>query len=713
MKRIALLIALSAVSFSVMLFIIGMTTVCFVALAVFLTALGVFLFKRKIKNALTVSATLLVIAAFGVYLCLFQTLNVNKTEELVGKSGTITCYVVEEPEYKGDYVKIYVKTSSDKTKNGNLCKSINLILYPSVDDEVAFAEVGDEITAKVEFCELKKESKRYYYADKIFVSAICESAAVTGHKYTPYETAVEIRQAVRQRINQNFSGDSRAILNGIVLGDDSAMSDELYNAFKVCGILHVTAVSGMHIGVLCSAIITVFMLFMKRRSAYLAALFPIFLVVAVTGFCPSGVRAGLMCIIAFISCVFLKKSDGLNSLGIAVVIMLFINPFYVCDLGFGLSCLATAGVIVATKIYSDAIAPRITVRKMWLKRFIEMTVMVFLQSIGAAIFTLPLQILEFGFVSLIVPVSSVFVSLAVVYILIITVVGIIISFIPVLGVASWVIFLIPKLLLEFIEIVTLSLAEIPFSYVPFGSFWAILWLGLSLLFIGVWYLVGKYGGKRALSVAVAGLFVVSLLASSLSLRGFVEISSINLEKGYCVVIYSGEKCVIIGSGSDKSDAYSILADLRLHGVKTVDAVLLPNGSENVSGGADTLCTNLSLERPSVINTEGKVYQTLENVEISAHPTDVGCYYEVTVFDKTVIIGAGGFVHDGACDVLFCTRALPKTRSAELTVVSGGELNGDLSSYGRVYYNSHGDISLKFVKGKEVAVYGKQNDRVYN
>lgn len=713
MKRIALLIALAVVSLSVMLFIMGMTAVYVVASAVFLTALVVFTFRRKIKNALTVSAALLVVAAFGVYLCLFQTLNVYKTEELVGKSGTITCYVSEEPEYKGDYAVVRVKTSSDKTKNENLCGSINLILYPSIDDEVAFAKVGDEITAKVKFCKLKKNSERYYYADKIFVSVICESATVTGHKYTLYETAVDIRQAVRQRINQNFSGDSRAMLNGIILGDDSAMSNELYNAFKACGILHITAVSGMHIGVLCSAIITVFMLFMKRRSAYLAALFPILLVVAVTGFCPSGVRAGLMCAIAFISYVFLKKSDGLNSLGIAVVIMLFINPFYVCDLGFGLSCLATAGVIVATKIYNDLVAPRIIIRKKWLKQLVEMMLMVFLQSIGAAIFTLPLQILEFGFASLIVPVSSVFVSSAVVYILIITVVGMIVSFIPFLGAASSVIFLIPKLLLKFIEIVTLYLAKIPFSYVPFGSFWAILWIGLSLLFIGVWYLVGKYGGKKVLSVAVAGLFVVSLLASSLSSRGFVEISSINLEKGYCVVIYSGEKCVIIGSGSDKSDAYNILANLRLRGVKTVDAVLLPNESENVAGGLNTLCNNLSLEQPSVTKTEGEVYETLENVEISAYPTEDGCYYKVTVFDKTVIIGAGSFVCESAFNVLFCTRALPQIESAEVTVISGGELNSDLSSYGEVYYNSYGDISLKFAKGKEVAVYGKQNDRVYN
>lgn len=705
MKRIALLTALASASLSVMLYIFGVKAVYPVTVFFFLTAAVVLGFKKKIQKALTISAALLIVAAFGVYLCFFQTLSVDKTKELTGKSGMITCLVREEPEYRGEYVALPVRTLSDKAKNSDLCGSVNLVLYPNVNEETATAEVGDEITAFVTFGELREGSERYRYSDRVYVSAICDDAEITGHKHTLYETAVKIRQAVRNKINQNFSGNSRAILNGIVLGDNSAMSDELYNAFKICGTLHVTAVSGMHIGALCSAIISLFMLFMKNRNAYLAALFPTFLIVAVTGFYPSGIRAGFMCAVTFLGLAFLKKGDGLNSLGVSALLMLIINPFYVCDLGFGLSCTATAGVIVATDFYNKRVESRIKIRNKWIRIPVQTATLLFLQSIGAAIFTLPLQIFEFGFVSVIVPISSVLLSSAVVYILIITVIGITVSFVPFIGEISSAIFLLPKLFIRFVEVVTLSLARLPFSYLSFGAFWVVLWLGMTLMFIGIWHLVGKYGGKRLLSVAIAGLFAVSLIASSVSSKGFVEISSINFEKGYSVVIYSGEKCVIIGGGSDKSDAQKILGDLRLHGVKTVDAVLLPTDSENVAGGVYDLCSYLSVSGSSVTKQEGEVYHTLENVKIYAHPYNDGCYYEVTVYDKTVIIGAGAYKADVECDVLFSTRALPEILSSDITVIQGLGIRGDLNRYGRIYCNESENVSIRFGR-KEVSVYGR-------
>ena len=700
-----MLIAVATVTLSVMLYIFGAAVVFVMTSAVFLVAIISFVLKRKFKNAVTVCAALLFVAAFGVYVCFVQTLTVDKVKELEGKSGTVTCHVTEEPEYKGDYVILQVKTDKDVAKNSNLCKNVNLSVAVLVDEDVAAAKIGDEITGVVTFKELDEAFKKSNYGRKIFVSATIKDATITGHKYTFYETAVKLRQAVRQKINQNFSGDSRGILNGVVLGDNSAMSDELYGAFKICGVIHVTAVSGLHIGVLCYAIITVLMLFLKKRTAYLVSLLPIFIVVAVTGFYPSAIRAGIMCAITFIGAAFFKKSDGLNSLGVSVILMLLVNPFYVCDLGFGLSCAATAGVIVATKIYNEYLSSKIKLRKKWLQIPIEAVLTVLIQSVGAVIFTLPLQILEFGFVSVVAPFSSVMICTAVSYALILAVPGIIVSFVPYASVVASVIFLIPKLFAKYIEVVILSLAKLPFSYLSFGAMWVILWMGFSLAFIGVWYITGKAFGKRFLCFAVAGLFIVSLFASSYSAKDVVEISSLKSEKGFCVVIYSGEKCVIIGSGKDGEAASAVYTELRLHGVRTVDALLLPNDSENVAGGALNLCDVLSLNVPSVTKTAGEVYHTLENVKIYAHPYDGGCYYEVVVYDKTIIVGAGGYAADISCDVLFSTRALPEIESSEVTVIAGNELNGDLSPYGRVYYSFYDDVSIKFAKGREGPVYG--------
>ncbi len=713
MRRIAMLTAVMCLTLSVVLYIFGTSAVCAVSIAVFVLAITVFALKDRIDNSLSISAVLLISAAFGVYLCAFHSVSVVKTQELAGRSGTVTAYVCEEPQYEDDFAIVSVKTSRDKSLNSGLCSDIRLDLLVDADHEISAASVGDVIKADVVFYDLKEENRRYGYADKVFVSAFCKSAEITGHKYTPYETAVKVRQAVRQKINNAFSGNARGMLNGIVLGDNSAMSDELYSAFKICGILHVTAVSGMHISVICSAIITVLSLFMKRRTAFIAALLPMFTVVAVTGFNASAVRSGIMCAITFLGSVFLKKTDGLNSLGFSIIIMLLINPFYVCDLGFGLSCTATAGVIAATKFYSDKISPSFDkLKKKWIKLPTETAVMVFVQSLGAVAFTLPLQIIEFGFVSIASPIACVAVSTAVVYTLTMGVLGIVLSFIPFLGFVSKGVFLIPLLLMKYIEIVIMLLSRLPFSYIPFGTDWAILWIGTSLALVGVWYLVGKIGGKRLLSLLIAVLLTVSVWSSTLVFHDTVEISSINLEKGYCTVIYSGKKCVIIGCGSEDADAYTVFNDLKLHGVTEVDAVLLPNGSEAVLKGANKLCSLLSLKMPSV-SQQGTVEQTLDNVDIIAHSAENGCYYEILVYGKTVIVGFGSYKCDIKADALFSGRALPQTVGSEITVVSGAPLEKTDTSFGRVIYNTQGVVSLRYSKGKDVAIYGRQDNRVHN
>lgn len=707
MRRMALLIAVTAVTMSVMLYTLGEQWVYLAALSVFILALLSIAFKDKFDNSRTVAAVLLVIAAFGVYLTVFEALAVDKTKALAGKSGTVTCYVREEPEHKDGYVVIPVRTSQKPKENSNLCGKVKLTLYVNTDDAIADARVGDIITADVTFYELKENNKRDNYAEKVFVSVRYSSAEITGHKYTLYESAVGIRQTVRRVINQKFSGNERGILNGIVLGDNSAMSPELYSAFKICGVLHVTAVSGLHISVLCSAITFILELFMRRSRAALVAIIPTVLVVAVTGFHPSAIRAGIMCISAFLGAAFLKQSDGLNSLGISVVIMLLINPFYVCDLGFALSCTATAGVMVASKIYVEYVSPKIKFRKRLVRIVAEAAVMTFVQSVGAVVFTMPLQVLEFGFVSVIAPVSSVAIFQAVAYSLIFAVFGIIVNLLPFIGAVSNIIFIIPKLLMKYIEVVIMFLSRLPFSYIPFGTNWAILWIGISLGLIGVWYLVGMTGGKRLISLLVMCLLVVSLWSARFTTRGVVEISCINLEKGYCTVIYSGEKCVIIGCGASDSDVYHIRSELSLHGTATVDAVVLPSESESVVGGADTLCSLLSLSKPKMIKTSGLVYETLENVSVTAHSTENGCYFEVSVYGKTVVIGFGDYTCEIQADALFSGRALPDVLSSDITVVSGdGIALATDPKYGRVFYSSEGDVSLKFIKGLDIAVYGR-------
>ncbi len=708
MKRMALIISLIAVTLSTVLYAVGVSAIFVFTAVLLLSALCCICLKRKLKNYLSAATVLLICALYGLYLILFNHFTVVQTTKLAGKSGNITCHVTEEPQPHGDMTALYVKTSSDQNKNSGLCRSIKLQLWISSDNALAIASVGDIFTADVEFNEIDAPYRKNGYAQGIYVGAYAKNFETVGHKFSFYEWAVNIRQAVREVINQRFTGDKRGILNGVVLGGTSQMSDSLYNDFIKCGVIHITSVSGMHISIICMAVTTLLQLFMNRRRANIVAVIPIIGVIAVTGFHASALRAGFMCILVFVGDALLKRTDGLNSLGLAVTIMLFINPFYVCDLGFGLSCTATAGVIVATHLYNDKIQSRVTVKYPKVNHVVHVAGSVFFQSVGAVIFTLPLQVLEFGFVSLVAPIAGVAICAAVSYTLILAVMGIVLHFIPFLSVLSNLVFAPVWLLLEYVETVIPKIADIPFSYTQFGSLAVVVWMGLSVMLVGVWFLLGCIGGKRLLALLLVLMLAVSLWSYALVTRDVVEISSINLGKGYAVVIYYGEKCVIIGNGDDKGDAYTILSELRLRGVTTVDAILLPSESENCNGGERYLRELLKFTQIATVPTEEFTKELRDGVTLTAVPHEMGCCYLVSVFGTDVLIGFGSYkAYDLSPDILFTGRALPTVQAPKITVVSGDWLPKSAESkYGRVYYMASSSVSVKFCKGKEFEIYAR-------
>ena len=716
MTRMALLSALVFVVLSVLSYFFGNLAVfCLTAFFLFLVVLC-FVFKRKIKNYMSTAAVLVLCATFGVYLVGFNHFVVEKTEKLAGQTANVNCEVVEEPENHGSVYLVNFKATGVTNENGQKFKNIKLQMWVDAEDQLCYSTAGDTFSSDVEFEKIDEAYRKSSSSIGMYVTAEYKNVELSGHKTNLYEYAIHIRQAVRDKINQNFSGDKRGILNGIVLGDNRAMSDELYSDFISSGVIHITAVSGLHISVICSAITTLLQLFMRRRRAVLVATIPTFMVIAVTGFHASAIRAGVMCLFAFLGEAFLKKTDGLNSLGVAVIIMLIIHPYYVCDLGFGLSCTATAGVIVAAKVYRDSIESLINFKNNVINKIFHTLGSIFLQSIGAVIFTLPLQVIELGHLSLAAPLGGIAICSIVSYSLIIAVFGLAFSFIPVAGVVSKGFFAVLWVFLEYIETVIPKIADIPFSYIAFSGSFVLVWMGASFSLIAIWLLCRKIGGKKLVALLISLLLVVSLWCSKAISSKTVEISSINLGQGYCVVIYSGEKCVIIGCGDDKYDATEIYTELRLHGVTTVEAMLLPSDYDVCSGGADRLCELSRYDNAPYLPKTDEIHENIiPNVNLAYKTYEQGCYYEATVFDKTVVIGCGSYELNLNPDLLFTGKVLPNVEYSDTTVISGGRLpDGVPNNFGKTYYSDKETLIFKISNGKEITAYARQDRfRIFN
>lgn len=167
--------------------------------------------------------------------------------------------------------------------------------------------------------------------------------------------------ACRRYINKvgkrAFSSDTRALFNAMVLGDKSLLSGELYSALQGSGLNHIAVVSGMHLSILIGAVMVITnILFGKLRAGNLVSVAFAFVLMFITGAGASVIRAFIMCALYYSARVLYRESDSFTSLGFAVFIMLFINPFLIHNPGFILSVLSVMGILLFYNRFSGVVS---------------------------------------------------------------------------------------------------------------------------------------------------------------------------------------------------------------------------------------------------------------------------------------------------------------------------------------------------------------------
>ena len=144
----------------------------------------------------------------------------------------------------------------------------------------------------------------------------------------------------------------RPLMKGMLTGDKSDLSKETKHAFKACGIMHILAVSGMHVGLLSAIPIWLISRLSKRHRRFgivlkLTTIFGLWCFAWFVGMGPSVVRASIMFSILIFA---LKKSliQQFNVLCLTAWFMLVIQPMWLFDIGFQLSFSAVFGILFIT-----------------------------------------------------------------------------------------------------------------------------------------------------------------------------------------------------------------------------------------------------------------------------------------------------------------------------------------------------------------------------
>jgi competence protein ComEC len=144
-----------------------------------------------------------------------------------------------------------------------------------------------------------------------------------------------------------LTGERRAVLQGVVLGEDGGLSDTLRQRFRASGLYHLLAVSGGNVIVVATGTIALALLLgISRIGAEVAALGSIGAYVLAVGPQPSVIRAGIVGALGSLAWLTGRERDRWYALLLAAIALLAWNPYTALDPGFQLSFAAVLSIFL-------------------------------------------------------------------------------------------------------------------------------------------------------------------------------------------------------------------------------------------------------------------------------------------------------------------------------------------------------------------------------
>ena len=156
------------------------------------------------------------------------------------------------------------------------------------------------------------------------------------------------RRHLAGSIAPGLTGERRAVLAGLVLGEEEGLSEELRDRFRSSGLYHLLAVSGQNVAFVAGGVLLVaWMLGISRLAAELAALAAIGAYVVAVGWQPSVVRAGVAGALASLAWLASRPRDRWYFLLLGAALLMAWNPYSLLEPGFQLSFAAVGAIFLA------------------------------------------------------------------------------------------------------------------------------------------------------------------------------------------------------------------------------------------------------------------------------------------------------------------------------------------------------------------------------
>lgn len=387
----------SAAYFNLLLTAIIALSIAFIGLNLAYTRLG--LYRKKWLGGSLMSLILLLTGWISV----IQHNDLNRIDHFSkSPSQYLIAKINNEPVLKNGLVRFTVKVK-EQIINGKRTSASGNLLISIKDSAATQLKYGNEllIPANYNIVDPPFNPAEFNYKKYLAHQNIYHQAFLYPKQYVIVNTdvgnpviayALQSRQNLVQKFKINMHDTTAiAVASTLILGYKADLSNDILQAYSKTGAIHVLSVSGAHVAILFLLLNYVLSYLEGREYGKLLKAIVIITIIwyyaLLTGLSPAVCRAAVMLSFIVMGKIYSRYINTLNILAISAFFLLLYNPYFITDVGFQLSYLAVAGLVVLQPIVYGLVK----VNNKWVDKLWALCSI----SIAAQVITFPLSAFYF------------------------------------------------------------------------------------------------------------------------------------------------------------------------------------------------------------------------------------------------------------------------------------------------------------------------------
>ncbi|ADV93302.1 ComE operon protein 3 [Bacillus subtilis] len=321
--------------------------------AIFLFILFLLIILIKTRHAF------LIIVCFFSFILFFVLYAVTDSQNVSSyRQGTYQFKAVIDtiPKIDGDRMSMVVKTP-DKEKWAAAYR----ILSAGEKEQLLYIEPGMscELTGTLEEPNHATVPGAFDYNEYLYrqhihwnysVTSIQNCSEPENFKYK----VLSLRKHTISFTNSLLPPDSAGIVQALTVGDRFYVEDEVLTAYQKLGVVHLLAISGLHVGILTAGLFYIMIrLGITREKASILLLLFLPLYVMLTGAAPSVLRAALMSGVYLAGSLVKWRVHSATAICLSYIVLLLFNPYHLFEAGFQLSFAVSFSLILSSSIFQQ------------------------------------------------------------------------------------------------------------------------------------------------------------------------------------------------------------------------------------------------------------------------------------------------------------------------------------------------------------------------